>query len=395
MNRRDFIKICQTLGLTLPLQPTRNLFGLDQSQNNNNILPVIIIGAGAAGLSSGYLLQQQGVNFQLLEASSFHGGRMKRTTEFANFPIPLGAEWIHVKPDILEQIVNNDSVNIDIETTKYDPDVDYGMYQGKKITLHQAGFSKDSKFINSTWFDFYDEYIAESIKSRISYNSVVNMIDYSSDIIQVKTQDNIYFAERVIITVPVNILQNGAITFIPELPNVKQNAIDRVRVWSGCKAFIEFTEKFYPVFVEFNITPKYAGQKLYYDAAYGQDTSQHILGLFAVGSGADPYITMSEDRLINHILDELDVLFDSRASQNYVKHIFQNWDAEPYANGAYVIDNENWKVVRNLGNNVDNKLFFAGDAYTDGNDWGSVHAAARSAKTAVKDILDSKNRILR
>ncbi|MEM9217781.1 MAG: hypothetical protein AAGD25_26010 [Cyanobacteria bacterium P01_F01_bin.150] len=47
-------------------------------------------------------------------------------------------------------------------------------------------------------------------------------------------------------------------------------AIAKVRVWDGCKAFIEFSKKFYPAAVAFEITPETAGQKLYYDASYGQ-----------------------------------------------------------------------------------------------------------------------------
>ena len=380
--------MCGLLGLSLPLSGVMvacNEAEIQTSDAGN----IIIIGAGAAGLSAAYLLQQQGIAFQILEASSIYGGRMKRTTEFANFPIPLGAEWIHVSPDILEEIVNDDSVEVDIETTLYDPDVDYGLYEGERITLREADFTEDSKFINATWFDFFEQYILPSVEGRITYNAVVEAIDYSAETIQVETQDETYSADRVIVTVPVKMLQNGAITFIPELPEDKQDAIDSARVWDGCKAFIEFSEKFYPSLVAFEITPATAGQKLYYDASYGQDTTQHILGLFAVGTGTRPYVELSDDELIEYMLNELDELFDGQASPNYVKHIFQNWNAEPYANGAYIIDDENWRVVRRLGESVDDRLFFAGDAYTEGEDWSSVHTAARSARRAVEEILSS------
>lgn len=394
MNRREFIKICQLLGLSLPFQPLLSACASGQSKSNNATESVLIIGAGAAGLSAGYLLKQQGIKFQILEASSHYGGRMKRTTDFAEFPIPLGAEWIHVKPSILDEIVNDDSVDVSIKTTLYDPDVDYGLYvdsglnKTERISLWDADFTEDSKFINATWFDFFERYIVPSVESQISYNTVVEAIDYSAASIQVKTQDRIYSADRVIITAPVKILQNGAITFIPALPRSKQKAIDKARVWDGCKAFIEFSDKFYPTLIGFDISPATAGQKLYYDAAYGQDSSQNILGLFAVGTGTKPYVDLSDDQLIAYILDELDQLFDGQASANYVQHIFQNWNTEPYANGAYVIDDESWWRVRKLGESVGDRLFFAGDAYTTGDDWSSVHTAARSARRAVQEILN-------
>ncbi len=376
--------MCGVLGLSLPLAGCRQA-----ELDSNNAGKVVIIGAGAAGLSAGYLLQQQGVAFEILEATSIYGGRMKRTTEFADFPIPLGAEWMHVEPDILREIVNDSSVDIAIETTKYDPDVDFALYEGEQFSLREIGFTEDSKFINATWFDFFEQYIVPSVEERITYNTVVEAIDYSAEMIQIKTQNETYSAEQVIITVPVKLLQNGAITFTPELPSDKQNAIDNVTVWDGCKAFIEFTEKFWPAAVAFEITPETAGQKLYYDASYGQDTTQQVLGLFAVGTGTIPYVELSDDELITYMLNELDALFDGQASPNYVKHIFQNWNAEPFANGAYVVDHENFRRVRTLGKNVDNRVFFAGTAYTNGEDWSSVHTAARSARRAVEEILSS------
>jgi flavin-dependent dehydrogenase len=177
MNRREFIKICQLLGLSLPLSPLLNV----SAKGLNNTDSVLIIGAGAAGLSAAYLLEQQGVNYQILEASATFGGRIKHTTDFTDFPIPLVAEWIHVSQDILNDIVNDDSISLDIKTTLYDREADYGLYDGERISIDEAELTEDSKFINSSWFDFFVRYIVPSVEHRIRYNSLVTEIDYSSD----------------------------------------------------------------------------------------------------------------------------------------------------------------------------------------------------------------------
>ena len=190
-----------------------------------------------------------------------------------------------------------------------------------------------------------------------------------------------------ILTVPVKLLKNQAISFTPSLPSDKIQAINSVTVWDGCKAFIEFSEKFYPAFIVFDDPPLLQGDKLYYDASYGQNTSQNILGLYAVGAGTLPYVQLSDEDLINHILGELDAIFDGQASATYVKHIFQNWNEEPFANGAFIYYHENAQRIKALTKSVDNKLFFAGDAYTDGNDYSSVHSAALSAKKAVEELV--------
>lgn len=387
MTRKEFIKISGLLGIGLPLQVTLPSCSKEDDTLPNDINKVIIIGAGAAGLSAAYLLNQQGIEVQVLEASSNYGGRMKRTLDFTDFPIPLGAEWLHIEKSIFEEIVNDASVQVDVNTRLYNPDVDYGLYDGEQVSLEYLGFEMDQKFINSTWFDFFEQYLMPSIGGQISFDKIIEAVDYSGEKVVVKTTNESFEADRVIITVPVKILQNGAINFIPELPEDKIEAINNVTVWDGCKAFIAFSEKFYPAFIEFEITPESAGQKLYYDAAYGQNTSQNILGLFAVGTATLPYVERSDAELKNYMLAELDEIFDGQASENYISHIFQNWNEEPFANGAYVYDNENWRRIRTLGESVANKLFFAGDAYTTGDDWGSVHAAARSAKRAVQELL--------
>ena len=236
---------------------------------------------------------------------------------------------------------------------------------------------------------FFEQYIFPSIKEHIEVNQEVESIDYSSSEIRIKTKDTIFLADKVVVTVPVKMLQTEAITFLPDLPKSKQNAINKVRVWGGCKAFIEFSEKFYPTLIGFDIEPPEAGQKLYYDASYGQTTEQHILGLFAVGTGTIPYVDLPDDELIQYMLKELDQQFDGKASASYIKHTFQNWNKEPFARGAYIIDDEDWRLVRKLGESVADRVFFAGDAYTDGEDWGAVHNAAMSAKRAVEEIMES------
>ena len=102
---------------------------------------------------------------------------------------------------------------------------------------------------------------------------------------------------------------------------------------------------------------------------------------------AIPYLNLSDTELRTYMLTELDEIFAGQASTNYVRHIFQNWNDEPFINGAYVSDYEDRIKIRNLGESVDDKLFFAGDSYTTGNDWGSVHAAARSANRAVQELV--------
>ena len=385
MTRQEFIKICGLLGMSISFQPSI------ASQKHNSISnfdgKVLIIGAGAAGLTAGYQLAQKGIDFEIIEASTVHGGRMKQTKEFVDFPIPLGAEWLHVRRGIFDEIVNNQKVKITTKTKPYNKNVDSALYEGYEISLRGIGFKIEQKFINSSWLDFFDEYITPAVVGKINLDEIVTSIDYGQEKVEVKTKNSKFTADKVIFTAPVKMLQKETITFTPVLPSYKLKAVQNVTVWDGFKAFIEFTEKFYPEAVGFKIKPRSAGQKLYYDVAYGQDSKRNVLGLFSVGTGTLPYRKLSHQELKVYMLKELDELFDGKASPNYINHISQNWNEEPFINGAYINDRESPSRIRALGKSIDKKIFFAGTCYTMGEDWGSVHTAARSAIRAVNELL--------
>lgn len=386
MTRTDFLKICATLGISLPFQTI--ISSCNKDKPSKPVGKVLILGAGAAGLSAGHLLKQSNVEFQILEANATYGGRMKKTNNFVEFPIPLGAEWLHVGTNIFSEIVNDNAVSVNVDTVGYQASDSYGLWENGTLTLDQLGPDTDRKFVNGSWFDFFETYVAPSVASNIVYNAAVLSVDYSGDQVVVKTQSDTYTADKVIVTIPLKILQSGSVAFKPVLPDAKVIAIATMNVWNGIKVFIEFSEKFYPVFTDFKINPQTAGQVSYYDAAYGQNTTRNILGLFAVGTPSQNYTSLHGDALKSYILNELDHIFNNQASPKYIRHMVQNWNEEPFINAAYLSDYEDAKKVSDMFEPVADKVYFAGEAYTSGDDWGGVHAAAQAAKEAVKQITN-------
>jgi len=366
MTRKEFIKICGLFGIGLPFQSMLSSCKKDDDCYTPFKGKVLIIGAGAGGLSAGYFLKQQGTDFEIIEASSAYGGRMKINTNFADFPIPLGAEWLETSTSIFQEIVNDSSVQVNFQTIADNP---------------------DRKFINYSWFNFFEEYIVPSIANDISFNTIVQSIDYSGNKILVNTNNGQFTADKVIVSVPLQILKDGDISFTPNLPQSKIQAINETVVWDGFKAFFEFNTNFYGnnEYV-FPIAPESSGQKMYYNAAFGQNTNRNILGLFVVGAPAQDFISRSGDDLKNFILSELDSIYTNQATPNYIQHITQNWNNEPFIRGGYLTDYEDWRKVRELGNSIAGKLYFAGAEYTDGEDWVSVHTAAQSAKRVIEEI---------
>ncbi|WP_420574791.1 flavin monoamine oxidase family protein [Kordia sp.] len=396
MTRKDFIKACGILGFSLPFQSVLAACSTDDNGTitNNFNGKVLIVGAGPAGMASAYLLAQQGINFQILEAAPTYGGRIKHNTTFADFPIPLGAEWLHVDRSELSAIVNDNSVNITTVTQGYEEDDLIGYYEDGDYstdTISSWGSSFiDQKFIGSSWLNFFETYIVPSIQSKFIFNTEVTAINYQDTKVVLTTNGGeIYEADKVIVAVPLKVLQNNRINFTPALSNDKQEAIQNAPIWGGIKVFIEFTHKFYPTYLSTTDSETSTGQRIYYDAAYGQNSTKHILGLFAVGEQAEQYQNLSGNAQRDYILNELDTVFNGAATQNYVNHIVQNWNDDPFIGAAYLADNAPYYISSTLATSVNNKLYFAGDAYTQEDDWSAVHNAARSARNAVSELLVS------
>lgn len=387
MNRRDFIKVCGVLGLAAPLLA---LTDTNKKKFSGNVL---IIGAGAAGLAAGYLLKQQGVSFRILEASDTYGGRMKHTRSFVDFPIPLGAEWLHVPPKTLDRIAEGMSEAISPHLKGYSGREVVGYYEDGQLyrtSLSDAFGTEfgDKKFVNSSWLEFFEEHVVPEISDHIQFHTQIGLINYQGDRIHASDLAGTnYPADQVIVTVPLKVLQQEKISFAPQLPTYKRQAIQDAPVWGGLKVFIEFSKQFYPTYLAFPDSETTQGQRLYYDAAYGQNTNSHVLGLFAVGEQAQPYQRLSDKDQLAHILSELDEVFDGDATRYYKQHITQDWDREPFIKSAYLADGARSYISNDLFFPVDERIHFAGEAYTKEDDWGSVHNAARSAQEAVAAIV--------
>lgn len=395
MTRSDFIRACSLLGISLPFQSIINSCSDDAEPPivaGDFEGTVLIIGAGAAGMATAYLLEQQGISYQILEADTSYGGRFRTNNDFTDFPIPLGAEWLHVEESALTDLVNDESVQIPKITQRYTDSDTSGFYGNGELTVAELGNEAnsfiDQKFIKSSWFDFYEEYILPSIRNKMQFNTPIATIDYSGEkVIATDIQGNTYEADKLVLTVPLKILQLGQVSFTPQLPDNKLNAIKDANIWSGMKVFLKFSEKFYPTFLEFEDSGTSEGQRMYYDVAYAQNSADNVLGLFSVGKQAEVYQQYNGDALRDYILQELDEVFEGKASETFQGILAQNWNDQPFARAAYLDDDASSSVSRRMSESVGNKLYFAGCSYTQFDDWSSVHTAARSARDVVRELI--------
>lgn len=242
---------------------------------------VIIVGAGASGLAAAKVLEQNNIEYIILEATNRYGGRLKKDTTLADFPIDIGAEWLHSAPLALNKLKGKQGNEIDEVLIPYHLE-STGTWDGKEYKINPKwqndfmyDFMPESKFKNSTWYDFFDEHIAKTVKHKIQYNSPVSGINYSGNTIIVNTKNgNTYEADRVLVTVSIGVLKSNMISFIPEMNTEKKKAINAIKFRPGFKVLMKFTEQFYPDAISCKVEN---GEKVFYDIAFKKEAQSNIL----------------------------------------------------------------------------------------------------------------------
>lgn len=392
MNREEFLKMSALMGVGALLAPS-----LLSCKEDIDVVfegKVLIVGAGSAGLMAGYVLQRYGIDFQIVEASSVYGGRVKKNTTLADVPLDMGAEWIHTNPKVFARLIDDESAQGEIEVIKYKPE-DAWSWDGSELSFDffASMFYSEHKFKRTTWYDFFEDFIVPSITSKIVYNSPVASIDYTQTKVKVTDiNNNEYEGDKVIVTVPTPVLQEGNIAFSPALPENKLTALGNMYTPAGIKASIKFSEKFYPDYVSTS-NSEHSGisEKDYFDGVFRKGNNDHIMHLFSIGQAAQEFVDLGNDQaIIEAILTELDQIFNGKASQTYVDHVIQNWSAEPYILGSYTHWNSGeGSGIRAMQEPVNNKLYFAGEAYSN-EMTNTVHGAGFSGTEVAKNILQGE-----
>ncbi|MCB9765981.1 MAG: FAD-dependent oxidoreductase [Alphaproteobacteria bacterium] len=399
MTRRELLQRFAALGLAAPFAglpacaPGEGLYwDFDVTFTGR----VVVVGAGAAGLAAGYLLDRYGIDFEIVEAAPVIGGRVRALEGFVSVDLDVGAEWIHQDPSVLAELVDDPDAEGVIDVIPYSPET-LALARDGRLTTVNAGsnFYSEYKFRRTTWAGFLRDHIAAGILDRVHTARPITRIDHAGDRVVLTDADGgTLEADAVLVTVPLKILQERLITFAPALPEDKLAAIDAVFVPPGLKVFLAFSERFYPDATlirglssgETNGDP----EKVYYDAMFRKGLDANVLALFYVGRTAEEFTALgSDEAIVEAVLAELDQLFDGRASPALLQAVVQNWSAEPWIRGAYsyTFDGDTRDILDALNAPVGGRLFFAGEALSRDNG-ATVPGAMESAYGAVRALLE-------
>lgn len=199
---------------------------------------------------------------------------------------------------------------------------------------------------------------------NVTFNQKVKEIKMNENDFEVITEDKFYQADFVIVTVSVGVLKSGMIKFSPELPEKKTNIINKMKMGNFNKLILEFKEPFWPKDIAiFGYCSKVRGKFrfiLNYDYYF---PNSNILIFFLTASHAKEMEKDPKDTL-NQAMEVLTKLFEK--TSELVSHHLTNWSSNPYTLGSYSFMGVGMTVddFVSLGDPVNRKLFFAGEATT-------------------------------
>lgn len=266
-------------------------------------------------------------------------------------------------------------------------------------------FGGDANKLSTWWYDndtaypggealFVDGYkvlidhLADKLDIRLEH--VVSNISHSASMgVSVTTDQGVFTACHAIVTLPLGVLQSGAVTFSPALPAAKKTAITKLGMGNLNKCYLRFPSVFWNNDVDWL-------EYIQSSAQYGQWaewvncarlTGQPILLGFNAAAYGEAVEDLTDQEIVDGAMDTLRKMYGN-AIPAPTDWTITRWHSDPYARGAYSCNllGSTPEMRDDLAANVAKRLYFAGEA-TEKVRFASVHGAYLTGMRAANEIL--------
>lgn len=236
--------------------------------------------------------------------------------------------------------------------------------------------------------------------ARFHFETVVREVTWSANAVTVTTTTGEQFeARRLVVTLPLGVLQSGDVTFAPRLPG-KEAAAQKLAMGQVAKVLLRFREMFWD---DLSL-PTDDGQRgelkgLTFIHAPAElpptwwtqfPVRSPLLAGWAGGTRAEALLQTSEDELLDRSLQVLSHIFavsKNLLEDSLVNFYTHNWAKDPLSLGAYsYIPVGGLDAQAELSEPIENTIYFAGEAANTTGHQGTVHGAIQSGLRAAQLI---------
>ncbi|MBC8046698.1 MAG: FAD-dependent oxidoreductase [Fimbriimonadaceae bacterium] len=242
------------------------------------------------------------------------------------------------------------------------------------------------------------EYLYDNIikhKGEIILSSPIKEVQWNDGYATVITDEQKkYSAKKIIIAVPIGVLQQSAITFYPEIPE-KISAAKQIGYGDVIKILIAFKKRFWEDAGLRNLGFLFTGKSIPTWWTQHPQNSSVLTGWLA-GPPAGEMKNINEDAILQNAITSLAETFQFTTAELeglIIAKKVVNWSADKFTGGAYAYATLYTAEARKiLSEPVDDIIYFAGEALFDGPAMGTVEAALSSGKEVAEKIIKMKGR---
>jgi polyamine oxidase len=238
-------------------------------------------------------------------------------------------------------------------------------------------------------YDTIAQHLAKGLDIRTKV--AVQKIDHSGPRIRIETNNGALEADRVVVTVPLGVLQAGTLVFVPALPDRKQTAINRLGMGVINKSALKFPQPFWP---RNDQVIGYVGRQrgqypLFVNLLHYAD--RPVLVCLVPPSFENALESLTQPSAKAGVLEVLRKIFGSRVPEP--ESILQTrWQSDPWSRGSYSFAKvgATGEDRDHLAAPVDGRLYFAGEA-THRTMYSTVHGAYLSGCRAAREVSASQS----
>ncbi len=227
------------------------------------------------------------------------------------------------------------------------------------------------------------EHLATGLE--IQLNQVVRHIEWG-ETVQITANHGAYNADKIVVTLPLGVLQSDTIEFSPALPQEKQDAFSGLRMGPVLKLIYYFDEPILPN----DIMAIYSANNppMWWSPTTGHDTDYQVWTAFATGDWARELLAIGKKNALSQGLEtlrkELDNLNILPSKMEMV-----DWVNDPFACGGYSVALVGGSEARLKLAKPTPPLYWAGEATAPNHRASTVHGAYLTGKRVAKEVLVS------